>query len=86
MTHDCLSSEAQGFDDGPVAFNIVVLYIVEEPAAPANHHQKPSAGMMIFFVRPGSFMKLLTSYPVIRWQEGETYANRPSGNSQYSQS
>ena len=50
MTHDCLSSEAQGFDDGPVAFDVVVLNIVQEPAAPSDHHQEPSTGVVILFM------------------------------------
>ena len=50
MTHNGLTSESQGLYDGPIAFDIVVFYVVQESAAPADHHQKPPAGMMIFFV------------------------------------
>ena len=45
-----LAPEAQGFDDASVALDVVVLYIVQKSATPADHHQKPSSGMMILFV------------------------------------
>ena len=45
-----LASEAQGFDDASVTLDVVVFDIVQESSAPADHHQKPPAGMMILFV------------------------------------
>jgi hypothetical protein len=53
-----LPSQAQGFDNGPVALNILVFDIIQESAAPADQHQQPSSGMVIFGVNLEVFRQI----------------------------
>jgi hypothetical protein len=43
-----LPSQSQGFDNRPVALNILVFDIIQESAALADQHQQSSSGMVIF--------------------------------------
>jgi hypothetical protein len=54
----CLPFQTQGIDNGPVAVDIFEFDVIEQPAASANQHQQPSAGMMIFLVNLQMFGKV----------------------------
>ena len=42
--------QPQGFNDGPVAVDVLVFDIIQQAATPADQHQKPSSGMVILLV------------------------------------
>jgi hypothetical protein len=53
-----LPSQSQGFDNGPVALNILVFDIIQESAALADQHQQSSSGMVIFSVNLEVFRQI----------------------------
>jgi len=45
-----LSFQTESIDNGPIAIDIFVFDIIQQPAASADKHQQSSAGVMIFCV------------------------------------
>jgi hypothetical protein len=46
-----LLADAEFLNDSLVAIGVVFLQVIQQAAAPADHHQQPTARCMILFVR-----------------------------------
>ena len=44
------SSHSETGDQPPVPLDVVVLHVVEQPAAAANEHEEPTTTVMVFLV------------------------------------
>jgi hypothetical protein len=77
-----LTADAQAYNQVLVSFRVTAFQVFQKAAAPRNHRQQPSAGMMVFAVRLEMILELqnaLTQDGYLHlWRTGICFVNAKS--------